>query len=256
MYGAPLNQPIVGMAATPDGHGYWLVAADGGIFNFGDAQFYGSTGSLALNKPIVGMASTPDGGGYWLVSSDGGVFAFGDARFLGSMGGKPLNQPIVGIADDVATGGYWLTASDGGIFSFNAPFFGSMGGAPLVAPIQLMVGTPDFSGYRMIGKDGGVFDFGDAEYYGRPSPGLSSNWRALATDPAGTGYWVFANVVSSVCPGVVVFTPCGPAQPLPSLDNQNGTIIQGFGTAGSIAQGAAGNTSTATIVGAATILVD
>jgi hypothetical protein len=32
-----LNQPIVGMAATPDGRGYWLVAGDGGVFTFGDA---------------------------------------------------------------------------------------------------------------------------------------------------------------------------------------------------------------------------
>ena len=44
MGGHPLNQPVVGMAATPDGKGYWLVAADGGIFAFGDARFYGSTG--------------------------------------------------------------------------------------------------------------------------------------------------------------------------------------------------------------------
>ena len=26
------------MASTPDGHGYWLVASDGGIFSYGDAQ--------------------------------------------------------------------------------------------------------------------------------------------------------------------------------------------------------------------------
>ena len=51
-----LNKPIVGMAPTPDGNGYWLVATDGGIFSYGDAQFYGSTGSIQLNKPIVGMA--------------------------------------------------------------------------------------------------------------------------------------------------------------------------------------------------------
>ena len=56
-----LNQPIVGMASTPSGNGYWLVARDGGIFSFGDAHFYGSTGAMTLNKPIVGMASTPSG---------------------------------------------------------------------------------------------------------------------------------------------------------------------------------------------------
>jgi hypothetical protein len=55
-----LNKPVVGMAATPDGGGYWLVASDGGVFAFGDATFEGSTGSLALNKPVVGMAAVSD----------------------------------------------------------------------------------------------------------------------------------------------------------------------------------------------------
>ena len=77
------------MAATPSGHGYWLVASDGGIFAYGDAAFYGSTGAMHLNAPIVGMAATPTGGGYWLVASDGGIFSFGDAAFHGSMGGSP-----------------------------------------------------------------------------------------------------------------------------------------------------------------------
>ena len=47
--------------------GYWLVASDGGIFSFGGARFFGSTGRFKLNKPIVGVASTPSGDGYWLV---------------------------------------------------------------------------------------------------------------------------------------------------------------------------------------------
>ena len=86
------------MASTPDGKGYWLVASDGGIFSFGDAGFYGSTGALTLNKPIVGMASTPDGAGYWIVGSDGGIFSFGDATFYGSAGGIHLTSPTVAIS--------------------------------------------------------------------------------------------------------------------------------------------------------------
>ena len=74
------------------------MASDGGIFAFGDAAFYGSTGAIHLNKPIVGMAATPDGKGYWLVASDGGIFAFGDAAFYGSTGAIHLNKPIVGMA--------------------------------------------------------------------------------------------------------------------------------------------------------------
>ena len=67
-----LNSPVVGMASGPGGGGYWLVAADGGIFDYGDAGFFGSAGSLRLNKPVVGMAASADGGGYWLVAADGG----------------------------------------------------------------------------------------------------------------------------------------------------------------------------------------
>ena len=33
--------PIVGIATTPSGHGYWLVGSDGGVFSFGDAAVRG-----------------------------------------------------------------------------------------------------------------------------------------------------------------------------------------------------------------------
>ena len=131
-----LNQPIVGMATTPDGGGYWLVAADGGIFSFGNATFHGSAGAMRLNQPIVGIASTPDGGGYWLVAADGGIFSFGDAVFRGSAGAMRLNQPIVGMQATPNGGGYWLVARDGGIFSFGeAAFFGSTAALRLNQPI-------------------------------------------------------------------------------------------------------------------------
>ena len=86
------------MAATSDGFGYWLVASDGGVFNFGDARFFGSAGGTPLNQPAVGIAATPDNGGYWIAAADGGIFNYGDANFGGSMGGQPLNKPVVGIA--------------------------------------------------------------------------------------------------------------------------------------------------------------
>ena len=36
--GMPLAGTIVGIASTPH-FGYWLVAADGGVFGYGDAHF-------------------------------------------------------------------------------------------------------------------------------------------------------------------------------------------------------------------------
>ena len=61
--------------------GYWLLGGDGGVFSFGDARFYGSTGGIKLNQPAVAMAATPGGNGYWFTATDGGVFTFGSAEF-------------------------------------------------------------------------------------------------------------------------------------------------------------------------------
>jgi hypothetical protein len=113
-----LNAPIVGRADTPDHGGYWLVASDGGVFTFGDAGFYGSTGTIRLVRPITAMASTPDGRGYWLVASDGGVFTSGDAGFYGSTGGIRLPEPIVGVQPSIDGHGYRLLTADGSAYKF------------------------------------------------------------------------------------------------------------------------------------------
>jgi hypothetical protein len=193
--GTHLNEPIVGMAATPGGDGYYLVAADGGVFSFGSAQFYGSTGGDRLNKPIVGMAVTPDGDGYWLVASDGGIFSFGDAMFYGSAGGTRLNAPIVGMARTTDGAGYWLVASDGGIFSYgDAAFYGSTGSLHLNKPIVGMAVTPDGAGYWLVASDGGVFNYGDAGFYGSAgSLHLNKPVVGMAATTDGAGYRLVAS---------------------------------------------------------------
>ena len=44
------------MAPTANGLGYWLDAADGGVFAFGNGQYFGSMGGKHINAPMVGMA--------------------------------------------------------------------------------------------------------------------------------------------------------------------------------------------------------
>jgi hypothetical protein len=56
MGGTHLNQPVIGLFATPSGGGYSLVASDGGLFAFGDAGFCGSLGAIRLNAAIVAVA--------------------------------------------------------------------------------------------------------------------------------------------------------------------------------------------------------
>ena len=182
-------------------HGYWLVGSDGGIFTFGSAQFYGSTGSLSLQRPVVGITPTASDGGYWLVASDGGIFSF-DTGFYGSIpglglhpagSGQPhsLNAPIVGMVPTAGGGGYFMVASDGGVFSFgNAKFEGSCPGIGGCAGKAVAV-APDASGngYWVVTSTGNVYTFGDAPYFGAPGP-QSSAITSMVRTPDGQGYWI------------------------------------------------------------------
>jgi hypothetical protein len=188
-------------------HGYWLVGSDGGIFTFGGAQFYGSTGALVLQRPVVGISPTSDRRGYWLVASDGGVFTFGDAGFFGSIPGlgiapagssgaaRKLNAPIVGIVPSADGGGYFMVAADGGVFAFgDAKFEGScpaIGGCAGTAVAVMPDATGN--GYWLVTASGNVYAFGDAAQFGSPGPQTSPVTSAERT-PDGNGYWIlFAN---------------------------------------------------------------
>jgi hypothetical protein len=193
--GAGLSAPAVGIASTPNGGGYWVASANGGVFSFGNATFYNSLAGIRLAQPIVGIAARPDGGGYWLVAADGGIFAFGDAGYYGSMGGHPLTRPVVGIASTPDGRGYWEVASDGGIFAFgDAGFYGSMGAKPLNKPVVGIAPTPNGRGYWEVASDGGIFSFGNAGFHG--STGAIRLFRpvvAMTATSDGNGYWMVAS---------------------------------------------------------------
>ena len=182
-------------AFYPPGEGYYLGARDGGMFTFGAAQFFGSTGDIRLNAPIVGMEATPFPEGYWLVANDGGIFTFGSAGFFGSTGNLRLNRPIVGMSAHPHGLGYWLVASDGGIFTFgDSQFFGSTGDIRLNQPIVGMAATPSGKGYWMVATDGGIFTFGDAQFFGSTGDiRLNRPIVGMEPTPSGNGYWLVAS---------------------------------------------------------------
>ena len=184
----------VGIAATPDGKGYWLGATNGKVGAHGDAGNYGSV-TTTLAKPVVGMAATRDGKGYWLDASDGGIFSFGSASFHGSTGAERLNKPILGMAPTASGNGYWLVASDGGIFSFgDAAFYGSTGAIRLNKPVVGMAVTPTGRGYWLVASDGGIFTFGDAKFFGSTGAiRLNKPIVGMASTPDGKGYWLVAS---------------------------------------------------------------
>ena len=192
---AGLNAPIVGMAATPDGRGYWLVAADGGIFSYGDAHFFGSTGNITLNQPVVGMAATPDGLGYWLVASDGGIFSLRRRPLLrlhrqhhastSRWWGWP--PPPTAWAT-----GWWPPTGASSAYG-DAHFYGSTGDITLNQPVVGMAAAPDGRGYWLVASDGGIFTYGDARFYGSTGDiTLNQPVVGMAAGPGGRGYWLVA----------------------------------------------------------------
>ena len=203
------------VAAESAPAGYWLVSAGGGVFPYGRARFFGSTGALPLNRPIVGLAATPSGAGYWMVATDGGVFSFGDAAFFGSTGAIRLNRPIVGMAATPSGRGYWMVASDGGVFSFgDAGFFGSTGAIRLNRPIVGMAATPSGRGYWLVASDGGIFAFGDGPFHGSTGAlALAQPITGMAAAPAGDGYWLTAADGGVFAFGAAAYRGSAPERP-------------------------------------------
>ncbi|HZU80184.1 MAG TPA: NlpC/P60 family protein, partial [Acidimicrobiales bacterium] len=61
----------------------------GGVFNFGDAAFYGSTGATPDPDPAAHLVPTRSGAGYWIVDQNGTAYDFGNAS------GAPPTQALV-----------------------------------------------------------------------------------------------------------------------------------------------------------------
>ncbi len=171
---------------------YRMVGSDGGIFDFGGAPFYGSTGAITLNQPIVGMTNDPKTGGYWFVARDGGIFAY-HAPFEGSTGASPPAAPIVGMAATPTGNGYWLVTSTGAVYPFgDAGHYGSV--TSLHAPIVGIAPTVDGHGYWLAGSDGSVYPFGDAPNYGSEfGVHLAKPIVGISVDVATGGYWMVAS---------------------------------------------------------------
>ena len=175
---ALLSAPALPAGAAQTATGYWEVAADGGVFAFGDAGFYGSwpgrnpqSGTTGPPWPIIGLVSSPDGRGYTLAdrSGTGGyVFGDGDTCRAGPAGGalSAVYTSVAAAADSSGTS-CWVATSDGGVFTGgSAQFYGSMGGHNLEKPIVDMALTPDGGGYWLAASDGGIFAFGGAAFLG------------------------------------------------------------------------------------------
>lgn len=218
------NKPIVGIVATSDHQGYYLVGADGSVFAFGDARYLGSLPAINVvpRQPVVGMAAAATDRGYFLVGADGGVFAFGAVRYLGALPGDGISvDDIVGIATTLSGNGYWLVASNGKVYAFGAAQrFGTVNAT--ASPVTSITATPTGGGYWTVTANGSVEAFGNAKSYGTlPRAGVTPNRPIVAIVPTqgDGGYWLIG-----ADGGVFAFGDAEFLGSLPRIANMNDVV--------------------------------
>lgn len=187
---AAIGSGVVGIAASPDGHGYWIATAGGTVLRFGDAGPVRK--ATSPEGHVVAIVASGDGPGYWLACSTGAVFSFGDAGSHGSVRPGVLSTPIVAMAATPRARGYWLVASGGRVYEFgNAHAYGSATAELSHERVVAMAAMPDGKGYWLATSNGQVFAFGDAHRYGSAASELGSvHAVAIVATPNGQGYWI------------------------------------------------------------------
>jgi hypothetical protein len=89
----PPHQESNMLTSTPSGNGYWELHADGSVWGYGDAQYFGGLNPGApfgggamkdLGETAISIESHPGGEGYWVLSSSHHIFAFGAAAYHGA----------------------------------------------------------------------------------------------------------------------------------------------------------------------------
>ena len=179
-----LNAPIVGMVPSSDGGGYFMVASDGGVFAFGDAQFEGSCPGIGgCSGAAVAVLPDATGKGYWLVTQTGNVYTFGDAPYFGAPG--PQGSPITGAVRSADGRGYFVLLANGTVdgygdaVSLGGPT-GAVGGSDPASAVFTDVGG---RGYWVASAGGAVFTYGDA-----PNDGSMAGSHLNGSIIAGTGF--------------------------------------------------------------------
>ena len=178
------------------GTGYWLLGRDGGIFSYGDAHFYGSTGAHAPQQARQ-RHGAHDNDGRATGSSPTTAASSPSATRTSTVrrARSQLNKPVLGMERTASGKGYWLFASDGGIFSFGDAQVLRLArrARTLTSPVVSMQRTATGKGYWMMTQDGRIFAFGDAHGYGDIA-GCSNYERSAAprmlVAPDGDGYWI------------------------------------------------------------------
>ncbi len=179
-----LNQPIVGMVPSANGQGYYMVAADGGVFAF-NSTFAGSCPGIGgCSGGAVAVAPDASGNGYWLTTATGHIYSFGNAQYFGAPGSQ--SSPITSMVRTPDGGGYYILDANGQVFAYgDATYLGGLpgGAAGGPNPATAIFDTADGGGYWISTALGRVYPFGDA-----PADGDMSGTRLNGSIIAAAGF--------------------------------------------------------------------
>jgi hypothetical protein len=210
--GAPAGATAPVSANAIPSSGYWLGAADGGVFSFG-APFYGSGVASSGGSPLGACGFSPqppstlngangcssftgNASAYWLLNPYGWVTGFGRGPSTPSACSQPVmngTQPWAAIATTSDGNGLWLVTANGAVGTCgDATFQGDLTGTTLNAPI-VGVSSSSSGGYWLVAADGGVFSFGDAQFHGSMGgQPLNAPIVGMTPEHGGQGYWLVA----------------------------------------------------------------
>jgi FG-GAP repeat len=182
-------------------NGYWMLEADGTIYEFGDSAAYGPA-AMNSGASAVAFDRSSEGDGLWVLDSSGKVHVRGSATHFGDVDLSSLaaGDKVASISATPTGLGYWVFTDLGRALTFgDAIYYQDLPGLG-ITPNGLIVAsapTPTGKGYDMLGADGGVFAFGDAKFAGS-IPGILAPGAlvcpivGLVPVPSGDGYWMVA----------------------------------------------------------------
>ena len=189
--GSDLNRDI---AMMPDGQGYVVLDANGGVWKYGSARRDDTVG--ALDWPRFGpddvarsIAVMPDGRGYLVLAADGTVFRYGSAA-TGVMAtlGWPQWGPIDGArAIDIMPDGLGYVVLDkfGNVWKYGSATTGLVGAA--ITPQFTSDAARDIKliwwgttlGYYVLDGLGGVHAGGSLPALSNPGFVWADRWRSM-----------------------------------------------------------------------------
>lgn len=162
---------------TPEGDGYWVVAVDGRIINYGAATSYSN---VTPGEFIAGAKPLAQGGhGLFLADTDGTVHVRGGATHYGNF--TASSDSLSTVVPNMGGNGYWMMDAGGRVQAAGAAVDYGENADPDASDYGLLfdqlIPVPSNLGYYIMIGRGQITAFGDAYYFGSPIAGSTGQIR-------------------------------------------------------------------------------